>query len=92
MLEPQLLELPSGVALRRRVLAEVTSGKAAYAIKSDARWREMLENQNIKIEIEKERVAAKKREEDFVFMTADTSHMDAGAKVWQHWYLFTFFG
>jgi anthranilate phosphoribosyltransferase len=52
----------------------------------------MLENQNIKIEIEKERVAAKKREEDFVFMTADTSHMDAEAKAWQHWYLFTFFG
>jgi hypothetical protein len=44
-------------------------GKAAYVIKSDARWKEMLENQSVKINLEKERVAVKKRKEDFVFMT-----------------------
>jgi hypothetical protein len=42
----------------------------------------MLGNQNIKIELEKEWVAMKKMNEDFVFMTTDTSHMDTEVKTW----------
>jgi hypothetical protein len=47
--------------------------------KSDERWKALLSKQE-KIVIEKERVAVKKQNDDFMILTADTLRMDGEVK------------
>jgi hypothetical protein len=51
-------------------------------MKSDGKWKGVLEKQDIKIELKKERVTVKKRKDDYVFMTPDTSSMEPKTKAW----------
>jgi hypothetical protein len=59
-----------------KCLADVSSNLLIRGERSDERWKTLLSKQEKKITIWKERVAVKKRKEDFMIVNGDTSQMD----------------
>jgi hypothetical protein len=56
--------------------------EAAREVKFDARWSQMFEKQEVKIDLLKTNVTKIKRKEDLALLTADTSSMCPEVKAW----------
>ena len=66
-----------------RCIADAKTHAIQREEKCEARWSQMMEKQNVKIELLKTNVAAKKRNTDMAFlMSADPTTMDDKVKAW----------